>query len=158
MINVGDKMYVYDNGKYTGVNGVIIDISPDETICIKYKTNDGWTYKTLTKDQYYGSTKYSKNKQNKNKVAYRTRFWSEWQVAPLEYVSADGAKRIVEIEFRTNNKTTQMRTKKKDNRVKASSFCCKDDVYDFQTGYKLARLRLIAKLVERDVEKFARGL
>ena len=157
MIDIGSEIYIYENGFYAGIAAKVIDICPDETICIKYKTKNGWTYKTLSKDQYYGSTKYTKINTTYRTVR-STRIWSDWQIAPLEYISADGTKRIVDVEFRTNNKTTQIRTKKKENRVKASSFCCKGDKYDFQTGYKLARLRLIAKLIEKDVEKFAKSL
>lgn len=85
------------------------------------------------------------------------REWSDWSIRKGESAYdpfTGGVYPISSLSFRTNGKKVQVRY----CGYKAEATCCSGDKFNIDTGFKLAKCRLIAKMIAGQVDAYAKSL
>lgn len=87
----------------------------------------------------------------------KKREWSKWfrdpdnrSIEPF----GDGTKITTNILYRSNGKKVQIKC----GGYRAEATCCKTDQFDLRTGYILAKRRLIVKMLQGQVDAYAKSL
>lgn len=85
--------------------------------------------------------------------------WSEWKNERLFYKNLNGSHVSTTIRCRHNCKKVQVKYNcGNDVFIKAEASCHKEDEFDFEKGFKLAKCRLIVKMLNKEVEDFAKQM
>lgn len=89
------------------------------------------------------------------KVEEKKRIWTDWDNKYEEFTNPfNGNSMRFIVLFRNNGKKVQAKW----GNYRAEATCCKEDKFDYDKGYKLAKRRLIAKIISYQVEKYAKSL
>lgn len=144
MIIKGDKIKLVQKiGNFDKV-GDIFEVTGVDNGVISFKCNYGT-----------GCMSYDEFERYFEKIEKRK--WSDWSIRKGEnaYDPFTGnTYPITSLSFRTNGKKVQVRY----CGYKAEATCCDEDNFDIDTGFKLAKCRLIAKLVAGQVDAYAKIL
>ena len=89
-------------------------------------------------------------------VEEKPRIWTEWGTTVIRYYDLTGNRNFLGVYYRHNGKRVQMYSKGYELRTEAS--CHTEDEFDLEKGLKLAELRFVVKLLNKQVKEIAEGL
>lgn len=121
----------------------------------KYDINDLTIYFTLndcsTGEIIVGN---NGNFDKLNLIVKEKREWTPWKMVRIFYDDLEGYHIYVDISERCNGKKVQL----KYGNIRAEATCNDLDKFNYEKGFKLARARLIIKLLESDVKVYAKRM
>lgn len=120
-------------GMFTNIGEVceVTDISDDGTICFKCSLG-------------FGCMSYNEYEKYFDPVIEEIptpKVWSEWESYDVFFTDFNESKELVHCEWRTNNKSIQIRVKDNTN-IKSKTSCYKEDEFNLATGFKIVLNRL----------------
>lgn len=84
------------------------------------------------------------------------REWSNWRRCLIDCFDFSYEDPVtVEVEYRHNGKTVQIRSK---DGIKSEATCNKCDIFNFDKGFSLARKRFVIKYLENQLKGYIRTL
>lgn len=142
----GDKIrLVKPMGAFTNVGEIceVTDIMDGGVICFRFgKYHLG----CMSYDEYL---KYFETVEEP-----KHRKWTEWKSTVIAFYDVN--KKLVNImaKYRDNGKKVQIRS----GAFKVESSCCREDAFDFEKGFYLAKSRLIVKYLDNQVKAIAENM
>ena len=144
MIIKGDKIKLVQKISNFDKVGDIFEVTGADNGVVSFKCNYGT-----------GCMSYDEFEKYFEKV--KKREWSKWfrdpdnrSIEPF----GDGTKITTNIFYRSNGKKVQVKC----GGYRAEATCCKTDQFDLRTGYILAKRRLIIKMLQGQVDAYAKSL
>lgn len=145
----GDRIkLIKPMGCFTKVGEIceVANVSEDGIITFVFR--DGLLFGCMSHDEYQ---KYFELVEEKPRNK-----WSNWMCRLIECFDFYYDDPIdVEVEYRHNGKTVQIRSK---DGIKSEATCSKCDVFNLNKGFSLARKRFVIKYLERQLTDYIRTL
>ena len=110
---------------------------------------------TFTCSYGTGCMSYDEFKRYFEKVEENKRTWTDWESKYEKLTNPfTGYYMTIPVLLRNNGKKVQVKC----DSYRAEASCCKEDKFDYDKGYELAKRRLIAKIISYQVEKYGKSL
>lgn len=148
----GDKIkLVKPMGVFTNVGEICKVVNVDENGVISFKFGKN--------GMHLGYMSYNEFEKYFELVSENKREWSDWKLETLHYKKLGGFHISITIYYRHNGKNVQVRYNYGDRMfIKAEASCHEVDEFDFDKGFKLAKYKLVVKLLQKEVEDFAKTM
>ena len=148
----GDKIKLSaPMGVFTNVGEIceVVNVSDDGVISFKFGKNG----------MHLGCMSYNEFEKYFELIQESKHKWSEWKTERLFYKNLGGSHVSTIIRCRHNCKKVQVKYNcGNDVFITAESSCHKEDEFIFDKGLKLAKYRLVVKLLQKEVEDFAKTM
>jgi hypothetical protein len=86
----------------------------------------------------------------------KPRVWTKWETTVIEYYDLANERCFCGVYYRHNGKKVQMKSVRWE--VKTEAACCPGDEFDLGKGLNLAKMRLIVKILGKQVEEVVEGM
>ena len=145
MIIKGDKIkLVHKIGNFDKVGDIFEVVGVDNGV-ISFMCNYGTGCMSYDEFEKYFEKCFEKKK----------RTWTDWNTECEKVINPfSGCYMRFPVSFRNNGKKIQVKW----STYKAEASCCKEDIFDYNKGYELAKRRLFSKIISGQVEKYAKSL
>ena len=147
----GEKIrLVRKMGAFTNVGEIceVIDVAEGGIISFRFGPG-GYHLGCMSYDEYQ---KYFEPVVEEKKP----RVWTEWKPAVVEYCDFSNERCLCNVFYRHDGKRVQIKSVGWE--VKAEASCHHEDEFDLAKGINLAKMRLIVKILAKQVKEIAEGM
>lgn len=148
----GDRIKLIKSmGEFTNVGEIceVVKVDEDGVISFRFGRNGAhlgcMSYNEFEK--YFELVKKEEPKKHK---------WSKWAQKKFCYRDLNSANNIRVVYYRENGKKVQV--KLPGTNLRSEATCCKEDKFDFNKGFELAKKRLLVKILKKEVEEFSKNM
>lgn len=111
------------------------------------------------KGMHLGCMSYNEFEKYFELVSENKREWSDWIAYQMYYYTFGGNRIAIIIYCRHNGKKIQVKYNCGEGIfIRAESSCHSEDKFDFEKGLKLAKCRLIVKLLQKEIKDYAKAM
>lgn len=154
----GDKIkLIHKMGAFDNIGEIceVTDIQDGGVICFRFG-NNGCHLGCMSYDEY---VKYFKPITEEHTLETPKRKWSEWKLTNIRgYIGIDGIPFDKLCTYRTNGKKVQVQCYNPFPAFRGEASCCNEDKFDLGKGLRLAKSRLVVKMINWQVEEMARKM
>ena len=146
----GDKIkLVKQMGAFTNVGEICDVIDVTEGGVISFRFGPGKMHLgCMSYDEYL---KYFELVEEK-----KPRIWTDWRNGSIEYYDMDNERNFCTVHYRHDGKRVQI--KNEGWQLKAEASCHNEDEFSLAKGLNLAKMRLIVKILDKQVKEIAKGM
>lgn len=147
----GDKIkLIRQMGVFDNIGEICEVINVDENGVISFKFGKN--------GMHLGCMSYNEFEKYFELVQETKREWSPWKFTGLFYEKLNNIRISRTIYYRYNGKKVQVKYTCNETVVRAEASCHNEDKFSLNKGLRLAKYRLIVKLLKKEAEDFARKL
>lgn len=147
----GDKIkLIRQMGMFNNIGEICEVINVDENGVISFRFGKN--------GMHLGCMSYNEFEKYFELVQETKREWSPWKIESLFHMNLNGNHISTIIYYRHNGKKVQVKYTYNKTVVRAEASCHNEDKFSLNKGLRIAKYRLIVKLLKKEAEDFAKTM